>query len=308
MADRPAATPQRRSQHDSVPATSGIQTPSRLLPAARLPAPSRLPPPSLAFLPQTRGWPPWNRSGLSAAVVGGGVPSPTARVLNEQSCPPPSAAGAVDSGAPSPWYETCRGGRSSFSESGRRAAPCGNVGDAYCDGEPRLRRLDLAPDAVHRGEAVRHDPLGYSKYLGYRSIVCGIAICLLWMTSLSATRYLVQTALVSPPLLLVASECRRTYSEALRQKADYARCISVQLKQCDEALAASAAAEEERASSAAAANTMTLDGARVTRIRCSAARAQALAALRALQRRGGLLQWDGETCSAEEIHSVKALV
>jgi hypothetical protein len=304
-----ADNPERRPHGDPIPGTSGLSSPWRLPPATRLPAPSHLPPPSLATSPQTHGLRLWSRSGPPAAVVGRDIPPPTVRVLSEQSRLPPSALAAVASGPPSPWYESYSGGaRSCFAPESVHHADPGGGGDARCDGGAPLTHIRAAPAALPRADDTRRSPLFFSKHLAYRSFVCAIAICLLWMTSLSATRYLVQAALVSPPFLLVASECRRTYSEVLRQKSDYVRCTSVQLKQCDEALAKSVSAEEARAASATEANSGTLGEARVTRIRCSAARAQALAALRALQRRGGLLRWDERACSAGEVHSVQALV
>ena len=141
-----------------------------------------------------------------------------------------------------------------------------------------------------------------------RDRVCALAICLLWMSSLSATRYLVASAIVSPPLAAVAAECERLYAEVDRQRKGHASCARVQLEQCDARLGGSAAAEEARTARAAAANTRLLRSASTIRKQCTFARAHALAVLRTLERRGLMLQWSGTACSADDIRSAQALV
>ena len=61
-------------------------------------------------------------------------------------------------------------------------------------------------------------------------MLCTIAISLVWMSSLGVARFIVQSAIASPPFSVVSFECMRGWDKMVSEKEGHTACTSVQAK------------------------------------------------------------------------------
>eukprot|EP00316_Scyphosphaera_apsteinii_P000464 CAMPEP_0119344384 /NCGR_PEP_ID=MMETSP1333-20130426/106945_1 /TAXON_ID=418940 /ORGANISM="Scyphosphaera apsteinii, Strain RCC1455" /LENGTH=975 /DNA_ID=CAMNT_0007356823 /DNA_START=14 /DNA_END=2942 /DNA_ORIENTATION=- len=148
----------------------------------------------------------------------------------------------------------------------------------------------------------------FVKSLIFRSLICILAVGLLWSTSLSVARHICQQTVVLPPFSLVRDECVRTYNEVRQQQRQHISCAKRQLRQCDHALGASATKELLRTQRQRAANEHVLDRSEELAQSCADLRLSVLDRMDEMQRVGVRLVWDDESCNAEQISEVQSLV
>ena len=152
-------------------------------------------------------------------------------------------------------------------------------------------------------------PMGVALH---RSVLCGLALALLWCTSLAASRHVANAFVTSPSFQSVVGECQRAYDEVHRQREAHLDCTKRQSRTCSRSLQDALALEKARSLQAASTNRAQLAAAAERQQRCAIRQLQALDGVQRLQAAGIPLAWhepsDGEMCTTGQRQRAQALV
>lgn len=136
-----------------------------------------------------------------------------------------------------------------------------------------LHSTDTVPDAPAStpGEGAKYDDYkdGKLKFFN-RMIICGIAVVLLWCTSLSIAVLIVQNFIAAPSYRDIYDTCEYAYDVSVDEKEAYHSCTDRQLSQCNFDFGRAYGNEEERVTEAFNANKATLETAAEIASTCTA--------------------------------------
>ncbi|KAL3933355.1 MAG: hypothetical protein SGPRY_000316 [Prymnesium sp.] len=143
-----------------------------------------------------------------------------------------------------------------------------------------------------------------------RALLCCVAICLLWATSLGTSQALTAFFVEIPPIRRVVATCEQTYSEVNRQKAAHTACAIRQMEQCDSRLLLQMERETRRSQQDAQANQVAIEAADKRKNLCSLQQLAVIQAIERVQRAGVALVWRDEpvVCSPADLDRARAVV
>jgi len=139
-------------------------------------------------------------------------------------------------------------------------------------------------------------------------MLCTIAISLVWMSSLGVARFIVQSAIASPPFSVVSFECMRGWDKMVSEKEGHTACTSVQMSQCDAALEGAAADEVARSTAASDQVDQMLHRVETLKMRCTNSHVRIMDGLEMIGRRGVPLVWSNDSCTPREVEAARQLL
>ena len=164
--------------------------------------------------------------------------------------------------------------------------------DETSEDTERSRRRRSTYNSVYdsrRSSTLGASVMDTSTLLMSRAIVSGLAIGMLWLSSLSMITSLLRAtnALPIPPVQLVVHESVSLFNETARLRETYIDCVQENLMVCNATLTRRQAREADRSEAARRSNVQTRDNARTTQAACATAHARAMASVSAWQQQQG---------------------
>ena len=142
-----------------------------------------------------------------------------------------------------------------------------------------------------------------------RMLMCALAVCLMWATSLRVAVIVVSFFIEVPPLESVVDSFKSAYQVTLDEKDRFAQCADVQIQQCDDELLEASYKEIKRVNVTTALNQDIVDAARKVQNDCSSAYTSLRYAIEAWVDAGHFLPYmDNSTCSAEDLSRLTSSV